>query len=191
MRDDFHSQAWADSHQHLSTAIHKLCPFGERGDDQAQCLSVRRALAGAASQAPRTRPPGQPRFDTIARGPYQAGMFRLALITLLAFTPAAMPAKDPPLLTWPDLAGRPQPSPDATIAYGDDSMQKVDIWLPAGKGPFPHGRDGPWRVLDDQHRRSQPDELDRRRSPQGRRGGMEHRLSRRGSSRRRLSRHFP
>ena len=24
MRDDFHSQAWADSHQHLSTAIHKL-----------------------------------------------------------------------------------------------------------------------------------------------------------------------
>ncbi|MEG3150127.1 alpha/beta hydrolase [Sphingomonas sp. ZT3P38] len=64
-------------------------------------------------------------------------MFRLALITLLAFTPAAMPANDAPLLSWPDLAGRPQPKPDATVAYGDDSMQKVDIWLPAGKGPFP------------------------------------------------------
>lgn len=24
MRDDFHSQAWADNHRHLSVAIHKL-----------------------------------------------------------------------------------------------------------------------------------------------------------------------
>lgn len=38
-------------------------------------------------------------------------------------------------LTWADLTARPRPSPDATIAYGPDAMQKVDVWLPAGKGP--------------------------------------------------------
>jgi len=42
-----------------------------------------------------------------------------------------------PLLTWPDLLGRPRPVPDATIAYGEDMFQRVDVWLPAGKGPFP------------------------------------------------------
>ncbi|MEP7004826.1 MAG: alpha/beta hydrolase [Sphingomonas bacterium] len=42
-----------------------------------------------------------------------------------------------PLLTWPDLLGRPRTAPDATITYGDDAFQKVDVWLPAGKGPFP------------------------------------------------------
>jgi len=41
------------------------------------------------------------------------------------------------LLTWPDLLGRPRPAPDSTIAYGSDRFQKVDVWLPAGKGPFP------------------------------------------------------
>jgi acetyl esterase/lipase len=64
-------------------------------------------------------------------------MFRLALIALLALTPAVMTAPDIPLLTWPDLVGRPQPKPDATVAYGSDDMQKADVWLPAGKGPFP------------------------------------------------------
>ncbi|MES2338995.1 MAG: alpha/beta hydrolase [Pseudomonadota bacterium] len=43
----------------------------------------------------------------------------------------------PQLLTWPDLTGRPKPAADATVSYGPDSMQKVDVWLPAGKGPFP------------------------------------------------------
>ncbi|WP_229726912.1 alpha/beta hydrolase family protein [Sphingomonas alpina] len=46
-------------------------------------------------------------------------------------------AADRKLLTWPDLTGRTQPSPDATIAYGPDHMQKVDVWLPAGNGPHP------------------------------------------------------
>jgi acetyl esterase/lipase len=41
------------------------------------------------------------------------------------------------LLTWPDLLGRPRPAPDTTIAYGSDAFQKVDVWLPVGKGPFP------------------------------------------------------
>lgn len=64
-------------------------------------------------------------------------MLRLASIALLALIPAVMTATDPPLLTWDDLSARPRPKPDATIAYGGDEMQKVDVWLPAGKGPFP------------------------------------------------------
>ena len=68
-------------------------------------------------------------------------MIRLAFLALAAITtpvtaqtPAPSPAKR---LTWPDLVKRPKPSPDATIAYGPDPMQKVDVWLPKGKGPFP------------------------------------------------------
>ena len=53
---------------------------------------------------------------------------------VIAQTPA--PAK-PSLLTWPGLTKRPKPVPDATIDYGSDQMQKVDVWLPKGKGPFP------------------------------------------------------
>jgi acetyl esterase/lipase len=56
-----------------------------------------------------------------------------------------------PLLTWPDLLGRPRPEPDATIAYGADPLQIADLWLPKGQAPaggFPtvlmvHG--GCWR----------------------------------------------
>ena len=64
-------------------------------------------------------------------------MLRLASIALLALIPAVTTATDPPLLTWDDLSARPRPSPDATIAYGDDDMQRVDVWVPKGKGPFP------------------------------------------------------
>ncbi len=70
-------------------------------------------------------------------------MIRLAFLALAALsspvvaqTPAAPPAK---LLTWSDLTKRPKPTPDATIDYGTDEMQKVDVWLPKGKakGPTP------------------------------------------------------
>ena len=68
-------------------------------------------------------------------------MIRFAFLALaamstsvLAQTPAPPPTK---LLTWPDLTKRPKPAPDATVAYGTDQMQKVDVWLPHGKGPFP------------------------------------------------------
>ena len=44
---------------------------------------------------------------------------------------------DPPLLTWPDLLGRPRPHADATISYGAEAYQKVDVWLPAGAGRHP------------------------------------------------------
>ena len=40
-------------------------------------------------------------------------------------------------LTWPDLTKRPHPVPDATVSYGEDSMQKVDVWLPRVAGPHP------------------------------------------------------
>src|SRR3546814_1228290 len=39
-------------------------------------------------------------------------------------------------MTWDDLTRRSRSRPDTTIAYGDDRMQKVDVWRPAGAGPF-------------------------------------------------------
>jgi acetyl esterase/lipase len=56
------------------------------------------------------------------------------LSTPLAAIVAVM---SPQLLTWPDLIKRDKPVADATVIYGPDSMQKVDVWLPRGKGPFP------------------------------------------------------
>jgi acetyl esterase/lipase len=58
-------------------------------------------------------------------------MFRIAALAAIA---AVMP---PQLMTWPDLTSRPKPAADATVSYGTDHMQKVDVWLPQGKGPFP------------------------------------------------------
>jgi acetyl esterase/lipase len=57
----------------------------------------------------------------------------------MAATPPTIPPPVPPepLMNWADLTSRPRPSPDATIAYGLDAMQKIDLWLPAGSGPFP------------------------------------------------------
>ena len=40
-------------------------------------------------------------------------------------------------MTWPDLLERPRPAPNATIPYGDDPLQVVDLWLPDGRGPHP------------------------------------------------------
>ncbi len=62
-------------------------------------------------------------------------MLRLALFALFAITP--MMAMDTPLLTWPDLTSRARPVPDATIAYGSDTYQKVDLWLPKADGRHP------------------------------------------------------
>lgn len=65
-------------------------------------------------------------------------MIRLAFLALAAIsTPVIAGPPAPKLLTWPDLVKRPKLSPDATIAYGPDQMQKVDVWRPKGKGPFP------------------------------------------------------
>ncbi len=56
------------------------------------------------------------------------------MLTALA---AILLAPATPLLTWDDLTTRPKPKADATLSYGPDQMQKVDVWLPKGKGPFP------------------------------------------------------
>ena len=45
------------------------------------------------------------------------------------------PAK--PIMGWNDLQSRPQPKPDATVTYGADALQLVDVWRPSGKGPHP------------------------------------------------------
>jgi acetyl esterase/lipase len=65
-------------------------------------------------------------------------MLRFALAAAL-LTPVAVAAQDAPkpLLTWPDLTERAKPNPDATVDYGTDPYQKVDVWVPQGKGPFP------------------------------------------------------
>ncbi|QNE33346.1 alpha/beta hydrolase [Sphingomonas sp. NBWT7] len=47
------------------------------------------------------------------------------------------PAKAFTPLTWADLTVRPRPKADATIAYGSDQMQKIDLWRPSGEGPHP------------------------------------------------------
>jgi acetyl esterase/lipase len=69
----------------------------------------------------------------------------LALVAALAGCSVSEPPASPPqmqtpqpeLMKWPNLLGRTRPEPDSTVAYGDDQMQKVDLWLPAGPGPHP------------------------------------------------------
>ena len=39
------------------------------------------------------------------------------------------------LMTWPDLLTRSRPAPTATISYGSDPLQVVDVWVPEGRGP--------------------------------------------------------
>ncbi len=45
------------------------------------------------------------------------------------------------LMVWEDLLSRPKPAPDATIAYGADPLQLVDLWQPSaakfGRRPHP------------------------------------------------------
>jgi acetyl esterase/lipase len=64
----------------------------------------------------------------------------LAACSVTDETPAPAPlasAAPAPLMKWPDLLERARPEPTATIDYGDKGMQRVDLWLPAGKGPHP------------------------------------------------------
>lgn len=66
----------------------------------------------------------------------------LALAACAVPTPPELPAPavtDRPdgLMVWPDLLTRERPAESAKIAYGDNSLQVVDLWLPEGKGPHP------------------------------------------------------
>jgi acetyl esterase/lipase len=40
-------------------------------------------------------------------------------------------------MAWPDLLDRERPKESTSIPYGQDPLQVVDLWLPAGKGPHP------------------------------------------------------
>lgn len=81
-------------------------------------------------------------------------MLALALGLGLAGCAVTPPAAPPPpataeLMRWPDLLTRTRPEPSASIRYGADQMQMVDLWLPQGNGPHPvvlmvHG--GCWRT---------------------------------------------
>jgi len=69
----------------------------------------------------------------------------LAALAAAALTGCTMTSDAPPpagrgpdgLMAWPDLTERPRPEPSATVRYGEDSMQVVDLWLPQGGGPHP------------------------------------------------------
>jgi len=61
----------------------------------------------------------------------------LALAAPLALAAAPTTTAGRGLLTWPDLLARPRPQADATIAYGPAPEQRIDLWRPAGPGPFP------------------------------------------------------
>lgn len=61
--------------------------------------------------------------------------FALALAAVFPFASSCAAMTAPTLMTWADLTKRLRPQPDATIAYGPDQMQKVDLWLPRGPGP--------------------------------------------------------
>lgn len=67
----------------------------------------------------------------------------LACAAALAGCSVTTPAESTPktandrLMAWPDLLERPRPAPDHEIRYGDDALQRVDLWLPAGEGPHP------------------------------------------------------
>ena len=56
-------------------------------------------------------------------------------------TEAAAPAAAKRLMVWEDLLSRPKPAPDATVSYGADALQVVDVWQPKaarfGRGPHP------------------------------------------------------
>jgi acetyl esterase/lipase len=40
-------------------------------------------------------------------------------------------------MAWPDLLERPRPQPSTTLHYGENALQVVDLWRPAGAGPHP------------------------------------------------------
>lgn len=41
------------------------------------------------------------------------------------------------IMTWADLAARPQPTPSVEVKWGEGETDIADIWLPEGQGPHP------------------------------------------------------
>ena len=59
----------------------------------------------------------------------------LSVALAAALTVSAAPT--PKLESFSELLAKPRQKADARIAYGADPNQFGDLWLPAGKGPFP------------------------------------------------------
>lgn len=82
-------------------------------------------------------------------------MNRLRSLFALGALTAASVAIAQSVLTQADLTSRPRPVASATVRYGQDPLQVVDLWLPRGRGPFPtvimvHG--GCWQTgIADRH----------------------------------------
>ena len=82
-------------------------------------------------------------------------MHRLRSLLAFGALVAASVATAQGLLTLSDLTSRPRPAATATVRYGKDPLQVVDLWLPRGTGPFPavlmfHG--GCWQTsIADRH----------------------------------------
>lgn len=74
---------------------------------------------------------------------------------LLSSSVPAASARPAELMKWPDLLNRKHPAPNATIKYGSDPLQVVDVWIPRGRGLHPtvlmvHG--GCWQTdIADRH----------------------------------------
>lgn len=62
-------------------------------------------------------------------------MKRLSVLAMTASLLGAPIAAAP--MHWPDLLNRRQPKPDASISYGTDPLQHVDLWLPKKAGAHP------------------------------------------------------
>lgn len=80
------------------------------------------------------------------------------LAAACALVAAAVPgatSRPAVLMKWPDLLNRKHPSPTATVKYGSDPLQVVDVWIPRGRGRHPtvlmvHG--GCWQsAIADRH----------------------------------------
>lgn len=79
----------------------------------------------------------------VRQHPLPASMLALSVLLTNGCTMTTPPPAPPaitaarPLMTWPDLTKRVHPVADATIRYGDDALQVIDVWKPAGPGPHP------------------------------------------------------
>lgn len=71
-------------------------------------------------------------------GPADGGGAAAASAAALTGAEAPAPAPGPArIMAWPDLLQRPRPAASATLRYGDDPLQIVDVWVPDGPGPHP------------------------------------------------------
>lgn len=62
-----------------------------------------------------------------------ASAIALMALSLLATSCAPIPR----VMTYPEFREIRQPEAPMTLAYGEDALQRVHLWRPAGKGPFP------------------------------------------------------